>query len=211
MASAADELAGIEPRKGDGGPRSERLRLMATIVLGMVVKGRDLERRDLTRLGYGERSVHRAFSSLRSARVLRKVTRKNYAFRDRVLAEVGVLAAEDVGRPAGWPSIHNFLFTAFGMFDWDEQKMDSFLSFVKKDWLHRMRGSQRPLAGPPEGDEATDGERTYTLREAAGMLGVTVRTIQMWSDIGKVRCVTRPGSAWRRVSESEMRRLLLGN
>lgn len=208
MGSAADEFAGIEPREGDGRPGSERLRLEATIILGMAVKGRDLERSDLTRLGYGKRSVHRAFSSLRRAGVLRKITRKNYAFRDRVLAEVGTLAAEDIGRPVGWPSIHNFLFVAYGMFDWDEQKMDSFLSFVKKDWLHRMRGSQRPLVSSPEGDEATDGERTYSVKEASEMLGVTVRTIQKWNDGGKIRCVTRPGSSWRRVPESEVRRLL---
>ena len=206
--AANDPPADEKAAKSSGRPRNERLKLTATIILGMVVKGRDLERRDLTRLGYGKRSVYRALKSLREARVLKKVTRKNYAFRDQVLAEIRKLASEDVGRPVGWPSIHNFLFIAFGMFDWDEKQIDSFLSFVKKDWLHRMRGNERPLVGSPEGDASADGERTYSLKEASAMLGVTVRTIQNWSDRGKVRCIALPGSSWRRVPESEMRRLL---
>ena len=104
--------------------------------------------------------------------------------------------------------MHNFLFIAFGMFDWDEKQVDAFLSFVKKDWLHRMRGSERPLEGSLEGDASAEGERTYSLKEASAMLGVTVRTIRNWSDRGKVRCIALPGSSWRRVPESEMRRLL---
>ena len=208
MGGEANELEAEEKGPERGGPGHERLRLTAAIILGMVVKGRDLERRDLTRLGYGKRSVYRAFKSLREARVLRKVTRKNYVFRDQALTDIRKLATEDVGRLVGWPSIHNFLFMAFEMFNWDEQKMDSFLSFIKKDWLHRMRGSERPLEGSPEGNPSSDGERTYSLKEASEMLGVPVRTIQNWSDRGKIHCVALPGSSWRRVPDSEMRRLL---
>jgi len=212
MEHTANEPSGAEnaTATGEGELRNERLRIVAAAILGMVVKGLDLERRDLIRLGYAERAVYRAFSSLRKARVIKKVTRKNYAFRDRVLVDVGKLGAEDISRPVGWPSIHNFLFVAYGMFDWDERRMDAFLAFLKKDWLHRMRGSGRPLErSRAEIEDAKGGqERMYSLKEASKMLGVTVRTIQKWDDRGKIHCVRPPAGAWRKVPESEIRRVL---
>ncbi|MDG7014044.1 MAG: type II toxin-antitoxin system HicA family toxin [Nitrososphaerota archaeon] len=115
--------------------------------------------------------------------------------------------------PVGWPCIHSFLFVAYGMFDWGERRMGAFLSFLKEDWLHRMRGSGRSLerrGGEVEGAnrEGKEEERTYSLKEASAMLGVTVRAIQKWDDQGKIRCVVLPPSARRKVPESEIRRVL---
>ena len=45
------------------------------------------------------------------------------------------------------------------------------------------------------------------MREAAKILGVSVRTIQRWDKSGKIRCVRTPGGK-RRVPESEIRRIL---
>jgi len=50
-------------------------------------------------------------------------------------------------------------------------------------------------------------ERHYTMREAAKILGVSVRTIQRWDKAGKIRCIRTPGGR-RRVPESEIRRIL---
>ena len=213
MDHIADEPSGAEAAAAGGaGPGDERLRIVATVILGMVVKGLDLERRDLIRLGYGERLVYRALRSLRKARVIKKVTRRSYAFRNRALAEARRLAAEDMGRPVGWPSIHNFLFVAYGMFDWDEGRMDAFLAFLKEDWLHRMRGSGRPLERPA--GRSTEGakregegeERMYNLREASEILGLSASWIRKWEKRGKIHCVRDP-LGWRRVPESEIIRL----
>jgi len=45
------------------------------------------------------------------------------------------------------------------------------------------------------------------MREAAKILGVSVRTIQRWDKAGKIRCIRTPGGR-RRVPESEIRRIL---
>ncbi len=45
------------------------------------------------------------------------------------------------------------------------------------------------------------------MREAAKILGVSVRTIQRWDKSGKIRCIRTPGGK-RRVPESEIRRIL---
>ncbi|RDD53415.1 MAG: IS607 family transposase [Candidatus Korarchaeota archaeon NZ13-K] len=50
-------------------------------------------------------------------------------------------------------------------------------------------------------------ERHYTMREAAKILGVSVRTIQRWDKAGKIGCVRTPGGK-RRVPDSEIRRIL---
>lgn len=187
-------------RKG----RNENLRIMTTILLGMVVK--DLGRDDLLGLGYREKPVYRAFRSLQRARAIKKVTRRGYAFGDWVMAGVRKFAIEDINHPVGWPSIHNFLFVAYGMFDWDEQKMDEFLSFFKRDWLHRVsrREAER------EGTTTKTRERTYSLGEAAEMLGVTVRTMERWAGRGAKIGYVRLPSGRKRLPESEIRRVLLG-
>ena len=45
------------------------------------------------------------------------------------------------------------------------------------------------------------------MREAAKILGVSVRTIQRWDKSGKIKCIRTPGGK-RRVPESEIRRIL---
>jgi len=50
-------------------------------------------------------------------------------------------------------------------------------------------------------------EKSYSPKEAATILGVTVHTIQMWDRAGKIHCVRLP-SGRRRITESELRRLL---
>lgn len=195
---------------GSNRTNDEHLKIMAIAVLGMVVKGLDFERRDLIKLGYAKRPILRTFKSLRRAKVLKKITRKNYALRDWVFSAVRKLAAEDIGRPVGWPSIHNFLFVTYGMFDWDERRMDAFLSFLKEDWLHRMRASGRLERSPGgEKDARMDEDaRTFSMKEASAMLGVTVRTIERWNDRGKIHCVSLSTGARRKVPGSEIRRIL---
>lgn len=196
-----------------GAAGGEHLKMMATVILGMVVKGLDLEKTDLVRLGYGKRPVYQAFRSLRKAKVLKRVTKKNYALRSDVVTAVRKLAEEDIGRPVGWPSIHNFLFVTYGMFDWDEQRMDAFLSFLKKDWLHRMRGSGR-LEGQSGGtggakrEEGEPGKGTCSLKEAAEKLGVAVRTLREWDRRGNKIHFIRLPTGRIRVPESEIERLL---
>lgn len=209
----------VEGRE-DAGRRSEHLKILAVIMLGMVVKGTDLERADLVRLGYGSRAVYNAFRAFRRARVLKKVTRKNYALRPWVVASARRLAEEDADRRAGWPNVHDFLFVTYGMFEWDERRMDAFLSLLKKDWLHRMRASGRSLEATPAENAAKGGEeqqrreeKTYSVREASAVLGVTVRSVERWIVSGKIRCTegskTVPRGE-RRVPAAEIRRLLHG-
>ncbi len=50
-------------------------------------------------------------------------------------------------------------------------------------------------------------EQHYTMREAAKILGVSVRTLQRWDKAGKIRCVRTVGGR-RRIPESEIRRIL---
>lgn len=50
-------------------------------------------------------------------------------------------------------------------------------------------------------------ERHYTMKEAAKILGVSVRTIQRWDKAGKIRCIRTVGGR-RRVPESEIKRIL---
>lgn len=176
----ASAVGGVQEKGGgreSGTTRNDYLKILATVMLGMVVKGTDLERADLVRLGYGRRAAYRAFRALRKAGVLKKVTKKNYALRRWIVTSARRLAEEDIGRPVGWPNIHDFLFVTYGMFEWDERRMDAFLSFLKKDWLHRMYASGRNVeagaaaaAAAAEHDKAKEGagheeERTYSVRE----------------------------------------------
>jgi putative resolvase len=50
-------------------------------------------------------------------------------------------------------------------------------------------------------------ERSYSPKEAAAILGVTVHTIQVWDRQGKMHCLRLP-SGRRSIPESEVRRLL---
>ncbi|NJE13563.1 IS607 family transposase, partial [Thermococcus sp. LS2] len=50
-------------------------------------------------------------------------------------------------------------------------------------------------------------ERHYTLKEAAKILGVTVKTLQNWDKQGKIRVVRTVGGR-RRIPESEIKRIL---
>ncbi len=50
-------------------------------------------------------------------------------------------------------------------------------------------------------------EGHYTMREAAKIISVSVRTIQRWDKAGKIRCIRTVGGR-RRVPESEIRRIL---
>jgi len=50
-------------------------------------------------------------------------------------------------------------------------------------------------------------ERSYSPKEAAAILGVTVHTIQVWDRVGKIKCLMLP-SGRRRIPESEVRRVL---
>ena len=50
-------------------------------------------------------------------------------------------------------------------------------------------------------------EKSYSPREAAAILGVTVHTIQVWDRSGKIKCLRLP-SGRRRIPESEVRRVL---
>ncbi len=50
-------------------------------------------------------------------------------------------------------------------------------------------------------------ERHYTLKEASKILGVSVKTLQLWDKEGKIRCIRTPGGR-RRIPESEIKRIL---
>lgn len=54
-------------------------------------------------------------------------------------------------------------------------------------------------------------EKGYSLREAADLLGMKVRTIRQWVHDGKIRAVKITGSRRWIVMESEIRRLQSGN
>jgi putative resolvase len=49
-------------------------------------------------------------------------------------------------------------------------------------------------------------DRSYSPKEAAAILGVTVHTIQVWDRAGKIKCLRLP-SGRRRIPESEIRRM----
>ncbi|MGC8961986.1 MAG: helix-turn-helix domain-containing protein, partial [Candidatus Bathyarchaeia archaeon] len=46
-------------------------------------------------------------------------------------------------------------------------------------------------------------EKSYSPREAAAILGVTVHTIQVWDRTGRIKCLRLP-SGRRRIPESEV-------
>ncbi len=50
-------------------------------------------------------------------------------------------------------------------------------------------------------------ERHYTLKEASKILGVSVKTLQLWDKEGKIKCVRTLGGR-RRIPESEIKRIL---
>ncbi len=50
-------------------------------------------------------------------------------------------------------------------------------------------------------------ERHYTLKEASKILGVSVKTLQLWDKEGKIKCIRTPGGR-RRIPESEIKRIL---
>lgn len=50
-------------------------------------------------------------------------------------------------------------------------------------------------------------ERHYTLKEASKILGVSIRTLQLWDKKGKIKCVRTVGGR-RRIPESEIKRIL---
>ncbi len=50
-------------------------------------------------------------------------------------------------------------------------------------------------------------ERHYTLKEASEILGVSIKTLQLWDKEGKIRYVRTPGGR-RRIPESEIKRIL---
>lgn len=49
--------------------------------------------------------------------------------------------------------------------------------------------------------------KTYTIRQASGLLGMSVRTVREWVWRGKLKASKYPGSNMWRIPESEIARM----
>ena len=52
--------------------------------------------------------------------------------------------------------------------------------------------------------------KTYTIRQASKMLGMSVRTVREWVWTGKLKASKYPGSNMWRIPESEIEKMMIG-
>lgn len=119
-----------------------REKAVLVAMLGIVIRGMDFTKRDLLKMGFSTMTVYRAIKTLENSGFVVKATSKGYALTESGKAIIQKFARQDISQ-FSYPSIHDFLFTAYEMGEWDDEKMKRFLRNLESDWKLRIRRTQK--------------------------------------------------------------------